>query len=77
MPSLLDRAPITTRKKDARGFMTAQALVSRTGVQRYTREELGLAGKGVVGVLAGPAPTRPACGAAGSRRGCWRRWGGG
>ena len=51
MPLLADRAPLTTRRKDARGFLQAQALVSRTGVQRYLRSELGLSGSGIVGVL--------------------------
>jgi hypothetical protein len=51
MPLLADRAPITGRVKDARGFLTCAARVSRIGVQRYLRQELGLAGNGVVGVL--------------------------
>jgi hypothetical protein len=50
MPLLLDRAPITGCVKDARGFLTCAARVSRTGVQHYTRQELGLAGEGVVAI---------------------------
>lgn len=47
---LHDRAPVTSRHVDARGMMTATARLSRVGVQRYLRQELGLVGNGEVGV---------------------------
>jgi len=39
---LHDRIPINGRIKDARGFLVADAVFARTGIQEYTAAELGL-----------------------------------
>lgn len=42
---LHDKATISSRVTDARGFLTVKAVFSKVGIQRYTARELGLQGR--------------------------------
>lgn len=48
--TLVDRAPIGGVRRTADGYLVAEARVARSGIQHYTRRELGMDGDGLVRV---------------------------